>query len=139
MLKKRLIYGGLATIGTSLFALAMVFPIGYFLSPISGWTISPLTCSAAIAFVALAASFPLWCGKRRAWLVPFIISFLILVLDVPLLIYGFDSFIHPSSANWILYIVDSAPLYLIPICALAISFSMLLAGAIVARKLCYPS
>jgi hypothetical protein len=138
MRTRRLLYGGFAIFGAVFFVLALVLPIFSFLSRISVWSISPLISSAAIALVAFAASFPLWCRKRRAWLLPLIVSLLILVLDIPLSMYGFGSFMNPNSSNWILYTVDSAPLYLIPICTLTLSFVMILAGAMVARAMYNP-
>jgi len=140
LFKKRFIYGGLAIIGTVFFALAMIFPLAEFFGTISAWTISPLICSAAIALIALAASFPLWCARRRAWLVPLIAGFLILLLDIPSIILVFALLAdHAVDFRWWFLIWSSTPVSLIPIYALTVSFSMLLAGAIVARKLCNPS
>lgn len=143
MLKKQLLYRGFAIIGTLFFVLAMALPVFLalpFVGTASVWTLSPLICSAAIAFVALAASFPLWCAKSRAWLVPFVVSFLILVLDIPCIISVVESLLNPNvPGNSFLSVGGSAPVSLIPIYSLTLSFSMMLAGALVARKMRNPS
>ena len=140
MLKKRLVYGGLAVIGTLFFSLAVIFPLAEFFGPISAWTTSPPVCSAAIALVTIAASFPLWCARRRAWLVPLIASLLILLLDIPSIILVFALLVdNDVEFRWWFLDWGSTSVSLIPIYALTVSFSMMLAGAIVARKLCNPS
>jgi len=140
MLKRQLRYGILAIIGTIFFAIAMLFPIAiihFLFIIVSGWTISPAICCASIVLVALAASFPLWCTKNQAWLAPLIVSLIIFVLDALVFFVIFFDTLRWSNLTLssLLVIRDGNDVYFfIPIYALAISFSMLLAGSIVARK-----
>jgi hypothetical protein len=138
MVRKKMTYGGLASIGTASFALAMIFPVFLsvpFAGDVSVWSISPLICCAAIILVASAASFPLWCTRKRAWLAPLVVS---CVVAVPALAV-FSLFIsdvvsaHTTSYWSILSYGAEYPLSLIPTYLSAVSFPMLLAGALVAR------
>jgi hypothetical protein len=139
MLRRSILSGGLAFMGTVSFTLAMVLPIFLWVpivGPVSAWAISPLICSAVIAFVAFAASFPLWCSKRRAWLVPFIVSCIILVPALAVF-YGFILEVVSSQTGSysLLSFGGSGPVSLIPAYLFVISFSMMLAGSMAARKI----
>jgi hypothetical protein len=139
MLRKKTIYGSLAIIGTASFALAMIVPIIRslpFAGDVSVWRGSPLICCALIASVALAASLPLWCARRRAWLAPLLVSCIILVPAIAIC-YSFIANIvspHPTSYSLLSFGAEY-PVSLIPAYLSAMSFSLLFAGALIARRM----
>jgi hypothetical protein len=144
MLREKMIYGGLAIIGTVFLALAAILPIPLWVplvGPMSAWSISPLICNAIIAAVAFAASLPLWRARRRAWLAPLIAGCIILV---PALAIFFDFISYIVSTNTellssLLSYGGSAPVSLIPAYLSAMSFSLLFTGALFARRMRDPS